>query len=173
MRKFAMIGTIVLAGCASQNQYIRADGRYVSPQQLDADRATCASQSDDNYCMVERGYFQVAADQAAAKQSRLAAIVAEQQKQDEIAAQAAAQRKAAAEAKSRAAAMRKKKQPAAQQTQGRPPFKQLQTPDLSTFEQPAAQQTQGRPPFKQPAAQQTEGASPFLSIWQKRANFVR
>jgi hypothetical protein len=112
MRKFALLGAIALAGCASQNQYIRADGQSVSLQQLEADRAACASQSDDNYCMVGKGYFLFAADQAAAKQTQLAAIAEEHRKQAELAAQAAA------EAKRRAAAKRKKQRPAAQQTKG-------------------------------------------------------
>jgi hypothetical protein len=127
MRKFALLGAIALAGCGSlnqyigsQNQYIRADGQSISAQQLEADRAACASQSDDNYCMVGRGYFLFAADQAAAKQTQLAAIAVEHRKQAELAWQAAAEanRRAAAEAKRRAAAKRKKPQPAAQQSQG-------------------------------------------------------
>jgi hypothetical protein len=120
MRKFALLGAMALAGCASQNQYVRADGQYVSVQQLEADRAACASQSDDNYCMVERGYFLFAADQAAAKQTQLAALAEEHRRQAELAAQAAAEakRRAAAEAKRRATAKRNKQQPAAQQSQG-------------------------------------------------------
>jgi hypothetical protein len=123
MRKFALLGAIALAGCGSQNQYIRADGQSISSEQLEADHAACASQSDDNYCMVERGYFLFAADQAAAKQTQLAAIAEEHRRQAELAAQAAAQanKRAAAEAKRRAAAKRKKQQPAAQQSQGASP----------------------------------------------------
>lgn len=120
MRKFALLGAIALAGCGSQNQYIRADGQYVSSQQLEADHAACASQSDDNYCMVERGYFLFAADQAAAKQTQLAAIAEEHRKQAELAAQAAAEahRRAGRSKATGPAAKRKKPQPAAQQSQG-------------------------------------------------------
>ena len=122
MRKFALLGAIALAGCGSlnqyigsQNQYIRADGQSISAQQLEDDRAACASQSDDNYCMVERGYFLFAADQAAAKQTQLATLAEEHRRQAELVA------RAAAEAKRRATAKRQKPQPAAQQSQGASP----------------------------------------------------
>jgi hypothetical protein len=74
MRVCLIFVGIALASCAPQTQYIRADGRYASPQSIEGALAECGSESKDNLCMVEKGYFNVAAEQAEAKRTQLAAI---------------------------------------------------------------------------------------------------
>jgi hypothetical protein len=86
MRVFFIFVAIALAGCAPQTQYIRADGKYASPQSIEGALAECGSDSKDNLCMVEKGYFNVSAEQAEAKRAQLAAMA----QADEQAAQAKA-----------------------------------------------------------------------------------
>jgi BioD-like phosphotransacetylase family protein len=74
MRVSLILVAIVLASCAPQTQYIRADGRYASPQSIEGALAECGSESNDSLCMVEKGYFNVPAEQAEAKRVELAAI---------------------------------------------------------------------------------------------------
>ena len=116
MRVFLIFVAIALAGCAPQTQYIRADGRYASPQSIEGALAECGSDSKDNLCMVEKGYFNVSAEQAEAKRAQLATMTqadeqAAQAKAAEQARQAKAkekqrQAKLAAEAPKRAAMKR-------------------------------------------------------------------
>ncbi len=96
---YLIVISIALASCAPSTQYIRADGQYVSEQQAKSDLAACANDSNDRYCMVEKGYFLVPKDQAAAKSAQLAAIADEERKQAELAAQAEAKREATARKK--------------------------------------------------------------------------
>lgn len=74
MRICLILVALALAGCGSETQYVRADGRYASPQSIEAARAECGSESKDGLCMVEKGYFSVSAEQAEAKRTQLAAI---------------------------------------------------------------------------------------------------
>jgi hypothetical protein len=56
-------------------------------------RAQCSSESEDKFCMMEKGYFNVSAERAEAKRSQLAAIAQknEQERQAKLAARAAEQ----------------------------------------------------------------------------------
>lgn len=101
MRVFLIFVGLALAGCAPSTQYIRSDGQSVSQQNVEADHAACAAQSDARLCMVGRGYFLVPEDQAAAKSAQLAAIAEENRRQEDLAAQAEQARILAAEAKSK------------------------------------------------------------------------
>jgi hypothetical protein len=74
MRVSLILVAIALAGCAPQTQYIRADGRYASPQSIEGALAECAAYPKDRLCMVERGYFNVSAEQAEAKRTQLLTI---------------------------------------------------------------------------------------------------
>ena len=94
MRKCLIFVGIALASCAPRTQYIRADGQYVSEQQTELDRAACAAERNDRFCMVGKGYFLVPEEQVTAKSAQLAAIADEERKQAELAARAEAERKA-------------------------------------------------------------------------------
>lgn len=74
MRVCLILAAIALASCAPQTQYIRADGRYTSQQSIEGALNECGSESKDSLCMVEKGYFNVSADQAEAKRAQLAGI---------------------------------------------------------------------------------------------------
>ena len=74
MRVYLIFAAAALASCAPQTQYIRADGRYASPQSIEGALAECGSDSQENLCMVEKGYINVPADQAEAERAKLAAI---------------------------------------------------------------------------------------------------
>ena len=139
MRVYLIIFAIALAGCAPQTQYIRADGRYASPQSIEGALAECGSDSKDNLCMMEKGYLGVPAEQAEAKRAQLAAMAqadeqAAQAKAAEQARQARAAEKArqtkakekARRAKLAAEASRKAKKQAAEEN------KQKQTVNSST-----------------------------------------
>jgi uncharacterized protein YdaU (DUF1376 family) len=100
MRVSLILVACVLASCAPQTQYIRADGRYASQQSVEAALAECSSESKDSLCMVEKGYFSVSAEQAESKRAELAAIAQaneqakvakakEKQRQERLAAEAA------------------------------------------------------------------------------------
>jgi hypothetical protein len=93
MRVCLIFVAIVLGSCAPQTQYIRADGRFASPESIEGARAECSSESKDSLCMVEKGYFNVSAEKAEAKRSQLAAIAQknEQERQAKLAALAAEQ----------------------------------------------------------------------------------
>jgi hypothetical protein len=86
MRLFLIFAAIVVASCAPQTQYIRADGKYASPQSIEGALAECGSNSNDNLCMVQKGYLKVPAEQAEASRAQLAAMA----QADEQAAQAKA-----------------------------------------------------------------------------------
>lgn len=58
------------------------------------DRAACAAEPNYRFCMVEKGYFLVSEEQAAAKSAQFAAIVDEERMQVKLAAQAEAARQA-------------------------------------------------------------------------------
>lgn len=94
---------VTLAGCASRTVYIRADGGPVSQQQIEADRAACDAESNNQFCMVQRGYLLVDKEQAAAKSAQLTAIADEDRRQAELAAAQAA--------KAKRKAQRRKKKP--------------------------------------------------------------
>jgi hypothetical protein len=77
-----------LAGCAgmesSSTTYIRADGQYVSKEQLDADQSSCSSSGErTERCMLAKGYFLVAVQDAAVKQAQFAQIAEEKKKREE------------------------------------------------------------------------------------------
>jgi hypothetical protein len=74
MRVCLILVAIGLAGCAPDTQYIRADGRYASPQSIEGALADCGPDTKDGLCMVEKGYFNVSAEQAEARRTQLAAI---------------------------------------------------------------------------------------------------
>lgn len=74
MRVYLILAAAALAGCAPQTQYIRADGRYASPQSIEGALAECSSDAKENLCMVGKGYINVPADQAEAERAQLAAI---------------------------------------------------------------------------------------------------
>jgi hypothetical protein len=112
MRICLIFVAIGIAGCAPQTQYIRADGRYASPQTIEAAMADCGSDSKDNLCMMEKGYFNVSAKEAEAKRAQLAAIdEANEQARQAKAKEQARQAKLAAQARERALkqALNKKK----------------------------------------------------------------
>ena len=113
MRVCLILVAIALGSCAAQNQYIRADGRYASPESVEAARAACGPESDNNLCMMEKGYFNVSAKEAEAKRSQLAAIAQrnEEERQARLAALAAEQARAKEKAKEKALkeALNKKK----------------------------------------------------------------
>ena len=95
MRVFLIFAAFALAGCAAETQYIRADGKYASPQSIEGALAECGSDSKDNLCMVEKGYLNVSAEQAEAKRAQFAAIAqADEQAAKARAAEQARQAKA-------------------------------------------------------------------------------
>ena len=111
-RAFLLFAVIVLAGCAPSAHYIRADGAYASPETIEAARAACGADSKEDLCMMERGYFNVAASQAEAKRAQLASIAqTNEQERQAKAIEKERQAKAAAQAAERARkqALRKKK----------------------------------------------------------------
>jgi hypothetical protein len=93
MRAIVLVVTAAaLAGCAglgssstpAETTYIRSDGQPVSKEQVDADQASCGSSSDKAYrCMVGKGYFLVAVQDAAAKQAQFAQIAEDNKKREE------------------------------------------------------------------------------------------
>jgi hypothetical protein len=107
MRVYLIVVAIALASCAPETQYIRADGRYAAPETIKGALAECGSDSKDNLCMVERGYFIVPADQADAKRTELAAI-AEANEQARLAKVREQEEKARAEEEERRAKAKKK-----------------------------------------------------------------
>jgi hypothetical protein len=130
MRLCLIFVAIGLASCAPQTQYIRADGRYVSPESIEGALADCGTESKDNLCMVEKGYFNVAAGQSEAKRAQLAAIAkANEQERQAKAKEKERQAKLAALAAERARkqALNKKKR---QQTVRKP------TPDGTIWSNP-------------------------------------
>jgi hypothetical protein len=123
MRICLIFIAIALGSCAQQNQYIRADGRYASPESIEGARTACSSEPKENLCMVEKGYFNVSAAQAEAKRSQLAAIAQtnEQERQAKFAALAAEQAREQAREKARKDALKKKKRKQTTATSPWPP----------------------------------------------------
>jgi hypothetical protein len=103
-----VIVSLSLASCASQTQYIRADGNPTTKEQIAIDEEACNANPQDQYCMIEKGYFLVASDKVAEKNAQLFTIVAQNRRQAELAAKAA--QEAAKKAKRKKAAARKRKQ---------------------------------------------------------------
>lgn len=109
MRVCLILGAMALASCASETQYIRADGRYASAGGIKEALAECSSESKDDLCMVEKGYLKVSAEQAEAKRTQLAAI-AEANEQARLAKAKEEERQAKAKEQEKQVTAKKKKQ---------------------------------------------------------------
>jgi hypothetical protein len=119
---------LALAGCAGfgsssssvgDTTYIRADGRPVAKEQVDADVSSCSSafsSGDKTYnCMLTKGYFLVSVQDAATKQAQFAQIAEDKRKQQEARIAEEKRKQEALERAARKQAKKKPKPPAAQQ----------------------------------------------------------
>ena len=124
MRKIALVmaAAATLAGCgglqsislSSSAKYVRADGKSVSTEQLDADQASCASLAErDDRCMLAKGYFAVDEKNAEAKQLQLAQIAEANRQREEARLAAERKKQEELERAARRQAAKKKKKPAA------------------------------------------------------------
>src|ERR1700693_3799222 len=85
-----VVATAALAGCEGMGStsgdltYIRSNGQPISQEQFEADQSSCTSLTESkNRCMVAKGYFQVPAQNAEAKQAQLAQMAEDNRKREE------------------------------------------------------------------------------------------